>query len=99
VSGGNTSRDQDPDAASRRDACPARVRPDDDVEGSGCCAKIGAQPSAERQGIAVSAADIATAQRLGSLWWLFALGVLLSFGSAAATLGKLMQRLATPSEA
>jgi hypothetical protein len=56
-------------------------------------------PSAERQGIAVSAADIATAQRLGSLWWLFALGVLHSFGGAAATLGKLMQRLATPSEA
>ena len=56
-------------------------------------------PAAERTGIAVSSADVATAERLGSLWWLFAIGVVLSFGGAVATLGKLMQRLATPSQA
>jgi hypothetical protein len=54
-------------------------------------------PAAERQGIAVSTADVAAAHRLGSLWWLFGLGVVLSFGGAVATLGKLMQRMATPS--
>ena len=59
---------------------------------------IGLQ-AAERQGIAVSAADVAAAQRVGSLWWLFAPGVVLSFGAAVVTLGKLMQRLGTPSQA
>jgi hypothetical protein len=57
-----------------------------------------AVPSAQRQGLAISAADLATAQRLGSMWWLFASGVVLSFGAAVVTLGKMMQGLASASE-
>jgi hypothetical protein len=50
-------------------------------------------PVAERQGIAVSAADLAVANHLGSLWWLFAAGTVLSCIGALATLGNLMRRL------
>jgi hypothetical protein len=55
-------------------------------------------PLAGRQGISLSAADLATAQQVGSTWWLFATGAVLSFGAALATLGNLMQRMATPAE-
>ena len=53
-------------------------------------------PLAARQGVALSAMDLATAAQLGSTWWLFALGMIFSFGAALATLGNLMQRLAAP---
>lgn len=56
-------------------------------------------PIAHRQGVALSGMDLATARELGSVWWLFAIGGILSFGGALATLGNLMQRLATPPEA
>jgi hypothetical protein len=56
-------------------------------------------PLAGRQGVALSGADLATAGQLGSMWWLFAIGGLVSFGGALATLGNLMQRLAAPPEA
>ncbi len=56
-------------------------------------------PAAARQGIALSAADLATAQRLGSIWWVFAAGSVLSFGAAVATLGNLMRRFGDPSGA
>jgi len=52
-----------------------------------------AVPLAIRQGIALSPAELATAERLGSIWWLFAGGVIVSFGASLATLGKLLQRL------
>lgn len=55
-------------------------------------------PLAGRQGVALSAADLATAQQVGSTWWLSAVGAVLTFGAALATLGNLMQRLAAPSE-
>jgi hypothetical protein len=42
----------------------------------------------------LSPADLATAQAVGSAWWLFAAGTVLSFGAALATLGNLMQRMA-----
>jgi hypothetical protein len=51
-------------------------------------------PLADRQGVMLSPADLATAQVIGSAWWLFAIGTVLSFGAALATLGNLMQRLA-----
>jgi hypothetical protein len=54
-------------------------------------------PAAARQGIALSAMDLATAQRLGSVWWLFAAGAVLSFGAVLVTLGNLMRRLGDPS--
>jgi hypothetical protein len=53
-------------------------------------------PLAARQDVALSAMDLATAGQLGSMWWLFALGMIVSFGAALATLGNLMQRLAAP---
>jgi hypothetical protein len=53
-------------------------------------------PLAARQDVALSAMDLATAGQLGSLWWLFVLGMIFSFGAALATLGNLMQRLAAP---
>lgn len=56
-------------------------------------------PIAGRQGVSLSGADLATAQHLGSMWWLFAIGVILSFGAALATLGNLMQRFSVPPEA
>ncbi len=56
-------------------------------------------PIAHRQGLALSGMDLATARQLGSVWWLFAVGGILSFGGALATLGNLMQRLSTPPEA
>jgi hypothetical protein len=52
-----------------------------------------AVPLAMRQGIALSPTELATAERLGSIWWLFAGGVVVSFGAALATLGKLLERL------
>ena len=52
-----------------------------------------AVPLAMRQGIALSSTELATAERLGSIWWLFAGGVVVSFGAALATLGKLLERL------
>jgi hypothetical protein len=55
-------------------------------------------PLAGRQGIALSAADLATAQQVGSTWWLLAVGAGLTFGAALATLGNLMRRLAAPSD-
>jgi hypothetical protein len=51
-------------------------------------------PLAGRQGVMLSPADLATAQAVGSAWWLFAAGTVLSFGAALATLGNLMQRMA-----
>jgi hypothetical protein len=51
-------------------------------------------PLADRQGVVLSAADLATAQQVGSGWWIFAIGMVASFGAALATLGNLMQRLA-----
>jgi hypothetical protein len=56
-------------------------------------------PIAHRQGIALSGLDLATAHQLGSMWWLFAIGGISSFGGALATLGSMMQRLAAPPEA
>jgi hypothetical protein len=56
-------------------------------------------PLAERQGVMLSAFDLASAQLVGSAWWLFAAGTVVSFGAALATLGNLMQRLAAPPEA
>ena len=56
-------------------------------------------PLAARQDVALSAMDLATAGQLGSMWWLFALGMVFSFGAALATLGNLMQRLAAPPKA
>ena len=55
-----------------------------------------AVPAAARQGIELSAADLATAQQLASVWWLFALGAMLSFAAALATIGSLIQHLADP---
>ena len=54
-----------------------------------------AVPAAVRQGIALSATDLATAHQLGSLWWLFAVGSIASFVGAVATLGNLMRRVGT----
>ncbi|HTG41024.1 MAG TPA: hypothetical protein VK697_05355 [Methylomirabilota bacterium] len=54
-----------------------------------------AVPAAARQGIELSAADLATAQQLASVWWLFALGAVLSFAAALATIGSLIQHLAS----
>ncbi len=56
-------------------------------------------PIADRQGVVLSGTDLATARQLGSYWWLFATGGILSFGGALATLGKLMEHLGAPSEA
>jgi hypothetical protein len=56
-----------------------------------------AVPAAHRQGIALSASDLATAQHLGSMWWLFAAGAILSFGATLVTIGNLMRNLGTPS--
>jgi hypothetical protein len=53
-------------------------------------------PLAGRQDVALSATDVATAGQLGSMWWLFAAGMVLSFGAALATIGNVMQRLAAP---
>jgi hypothetical protein len=53
-------------------------------------------PLAARQDVALSAMDLATAGQLGSMWWLFALGMIFSFGASLATIGNLMQRLAAP---
>jgi hypothetical protein len=55
-------------------------------------------PLADRQGVALSSADLASARQLGSMGWLFAVGAVLTFGAALATLGNLMQRLAAPSD-
>ncbi|HLQ48196.1 MAG TPA: hypothetical protein VK233_04430, partial [Candidatus Dormibacteraeota bacterium] len=55
-----------------------------------------AVPAAARQGIELSATDLATAQQLASVWWLFALGAVLSFAAALATIGSLIQHLADP---
>ena len=55
-------------------------------------------PIAGRQ-VIITPADLATAGQLGSTWYLFAIGGLVSFGAALATLGNLMQRLAAPPEA
>ena len=54
-------------------------------------------PAAARQGIALSAVDLATAERLGSIWWVFAAGTVLSFGAFLVTLGNLMRRFGDPS--
>ena len=56
-------------------------------------------PLAGRQGVVLSSTDLATAGQLGSTWYLFAIGGLVSFGCTLATLGNLMQRLAAPPEA
>lgn len=56
-------------------------------------------PLAGRQSVTLSPADLATAGQLGSMWWLFAIGTILSFGAALATIGNLMQRLAAPPDA
>ena len=56
-------------------------------------------PLAGRQDVALSATDLATAGQLGSMWWLFAIGTVLSFGAALATIGNLMQRLAASPDA
>ncbi len=53
-------------------------------------------PLAGRQAVTLSAADLSTAGQLGSMWWLFAVGAVVSFGAAIATLGNMMQRLAAP---
>lgn len=57
-----------------------------------------AVPIAGRQGLALSGFEVATAEHLGSIWWLFAAGVVVTFGAALATLGRVMQRLGDPSE-
>jgi hypothetical protein len=57
-----------------------------------------AVPIAGRQGLALSGLEIATADRLGSIWWLFAAGVVVTFGAALATLGRVMQGLGDPSD-
>jgi hypothetical protein len=53
-------------------------------------------PLAERQDVALSAMDLATAGKLGSMWWLFAAGMVFNFAAALTTLGNVMQRLAAP---
>jgi hypothetical protein len=53
-------------------------------------------PLAGRQGIVLSGHELATAARLGSIWWLFALGVVTSFGAALAMLGQVLQHLSDP---
>ena len=58
-----------------------------------------AVPAAARQGIALSAVDLETARHLGSTWWLFAIGTVLSFGAALVTLGNVMRRVGAPREA
>lgn len=55
-----------------------------------------AVPAAMRRGIELSAADLATARQLASIWWLFALGSVLSFAAALVTVGTLIQHLADP---
>lgn len=57
-----------------------------------------AVPAALRRGIELSPADLATAQQLASVWWLFALGAVLSFAAALATIGSLIQHLAARPE-
>jgi hypothetical protein len=56
-------------------------------------------PIAERSAGVLSSSDIATAQHLGSAWWLFAVGALLSFGGALAMIGTLLQHLVPASDA
>jgi hypothetical protein len=56
-------------------------------------------PIAERSAGAISASDVAVAQHLGSMWWLFAVGALLSFAGALATIGTLLQHLVPASDA
>ena len=48
---------------------------------------------AARQGIALSASDLAAAESLGSVWWVFAAGAAVSFGAAMVTIGTLIRRL------
>ena len=55
-------------------------------------------PLADRQDVALSAMDLATAGKLGSVWWVFAAGMVFNFAAALATIGNLMQRLAAPTE-
>jgi len=56
-------------------------------------------PLAARQDVALSTLDLATAGKLGSMWWLLAAGMVVNFAAALAMIGSLMQRLAAPSEA
>jgi hypothetical protein len=56
-------------------------------------------PLAGRQGVVLSGVDLATAHQLGSFWWLFATGGIISFGGALVTLGKMMERLGAPTQA
>jgi len=56
-------------------------------------------PIAERSAGAISASDVAVAQQLGSVWWLFAVGGVLSFAGALATIGTLLQHLVPASDA
>ena len=56
-----------------------------------------AVPIAGRQGLVLSGFEVATAEHLGSIWWLFAAGVIVAFGAALATLGRVMQDLGDPS--
>jgi hypothetical protein len=55
-------------------------------------------PIAARQGITLSSGDLAAARELGSMWWLFAAGTVLSFGAAVVTIGNLLQRLGGSTE-
>ena len=50
-------------------------------------------PLAGRQAVALSATDLATAGQLGSMWWLFAVGMVLELRPALATIGNLMRRV------
>jgi hypothetical protein len=56
-------------------------------------------PLAGRQAVTLSAADLATAGQLGSMWWLFAVATILSFGAALVTIGNVMQRMAASADA
>jgi hypothetical protein len=55
-------------------------------------------PIAERGAATVSAADVATAHHIGSAWWLFAIGAVVSFVAAAMTIGRLLEHLGSESE-
>jgi hypothetical protein len=57
-----------------------------------------ALPIVERSAGSVSSSAIAFAAHVGSAWWVFATGAVVSFVGAAATIGALLQNLVPESE-